>query len=328
MLDLQSGEQRKAIWIASYPKSGNTWLRIFLNNLMRGANSSSESAQSINALDEWSGRESLIADFARRLGKPAREATPAEIAAVRPLVQADVMRGYKAGKPAFIKTHNAVATVEGSPTINFDITKCGIYIVRNPLDIAISFAHHLGSSIDTTIEYMADTEATTQLADEKRVYEFISSWSHHVASWLSIPHRPILILRYEDMVSAPERSFGRVVSFLNINADREQLQKAIENSEFRRLEKQEKEYGFRERPASSKKFFRSGKSGQWKEDLSQQQVNSIIKSHASMMMRFGYLTETCDLGQPAGIGEGGEGEARSHRSAASGVEVAPRVPFD
>lgn len=286
---------KRAIWIASYPKSGNTWLRVFLHNLMHELQADSGTAHNINALDQWSGRESLIGDFTRRLGKPAHEATPAEIASVRPLAQADLVCNHKAGQPVYLKTHNAVATVEGFPTINFDVTKAAIYVVRNPLDVTVSYAHHLGLSIDATIDYMADAEATTQLTDKTRVYEFMSSWSHHAASWLSIPHRPVLLLRYEDMLAAAERSFGRVVAFLNLKPSPEQLRRAISNSSFEKLSQQESEHGFRERPASAEKFFRSGKSGEWKDVLSRKQIEAITEIHGSMMMRFGYLSENCSL---------------------------------
>jgi hypothetical protein len=264
-------------------------LRIFLNNLMRELRGGGAHAQDINALHEWSSRESLLKNFETRLGKPAQDATPAEIAAVRPLVQADLVQGH--GPPIFFKTHNAVATVEGFPTINFDITRAAIYAVRNPLDLAISYAHNMGESIDYTIRFMADADMCTKLTYRKRVYEFMSSWSFHVASWISVPHRPVLILRYEDMLATPEQSFGRIASFLSLKPTLEQLRCAIKNSSFDQLAVQEAKYGFRERPANSEKFFRSGRSGQWKEVLSRKQFNAIVETHAPMMMRCGYLNE-------------------------------------
>ena len=80
-------------------------------------------------------------------------------------------------QPVFIKTHSAVANVEGFLSINFDITRAAIYVLRNPLDVAISYAHHMGMSglADDMIDYMADDEMCTRLTDQKRVYEFMSS---------------------------------------------------------------------------------------------------------------------------------------------------------
>ncbi len=143
---LQAGDatRRNAIWIASYPQSGNTWVGVFLYNLFRELGGVA-GAQDIDRLHQRTAREVLKPAFARRLEKPVEAATKAEIAAVRAQVQADVAHGR--AKPALIKTHNAVANVEGGPTINIDVTQAAVYIVRNPLDVAVSYAHHWGSSL-------------------------------------------------------------------------------------------------------------------------------------------------------------------------------------
>jgi hypothetical protein len=282
--------QQRAVWLASYPKSGNTWVRVFLHNLMRELKGASEKPQDINALHEMTARESLKGWFTRRLGKPASEASPKEIAEARIAVQADMVAG--ADGPVFIKTHNAVANIEGFPTINFDVSLAAVYIVRNPLDVAVSYAHYSGLPADAIIRYMADP-AGNIFPSERRVYEFLGSWSFHVASWMSVPHRPILLLRYEDMLASPERSFGRLASFLRLKPTAEQMERAIKNSSFEEMANQEERHGFNERPGTAEKFFRSGTAGQWQTALSQSQVKAIIEAHAPMMMRFGYAAEDC-----------------------------------
>jgi hypothetical protein len=285
--------RQRAVWLASYPKSGNTWVRVFLHNLMRELRGQSDSPQNINALHEMTARESLKEWFIRRLGKPVNEASPKEIAEARMAVQVDMVENE--GGPAFIKTHNAIANIEGFPTINFDVTLAAIYIVRNPLDVTVSYAHYSGLSIDTIIAYMADPAGNINLS-ERRVYEFMGSWSFHVASWMSVPHRPILLLRYEDMLSSPERSFGRLTSFLRLKPSREQMARAIKNSSFEEMARQEALHGFNERPQTAEKFFRTGIAGQWREALSPTQIKAVIEVHAPMMMRFGYLVEDCGGG--------------------------------
>jgi hypothetical protein len=278
---------QRAIWIASYPKSGNTWVRVFLHNLL-GELRGREEAHDINALHLLTGRESLAAGFEKRLGKSPKEATPQQIAAARFEVQADMVAAVKG--PAFIKTHNAVANVDGFPTINFDVTKAAIYIVRNPLDVAVSYAHYSGLSPGAIIAYMADPSGNIHPGD-RRVYEFLGSWSFHTASWMSIPNRPVLLMRYEDMLSAPERSFGRLAAFLRVRPSPVQLSRAIEKSSFSEMARQEEQDGFNERPPTADKFFREGKSGQWREALSQSLISAVVSAHAPMMMRFGYLPE-------------------------------------
>lgn len=117
--------------------------------------------------------------------------------------------------------------------------------------------------------------------------------SVHVASWLSIPHRPVLILRYEDLLSDPVRSFGRLAGFLRLRPSFEQLRRAIEMSSFEELAEQERRPGFVERPQTAERFFRTGHAGQWREALSAEQAKSVIAAHAPMMMRFGYLEPVC-----------------------------------
>ena len=285
-----SKPQQRAIWIASYPKSGNTWVRVFLHNLLRELRGDSDGAQSINALHEMTGREALKPYFDRRLGKPAEQATAQEIAEARFAVQADMTAG--AGGPLFIKTHNAVANVEGFPTINFDVTLAAVYLVRNPLDVAVSYSQFAGIPIDAIIALMAEASGVGA-GNAHRVYEFMGSWSFNVASWLSVPHRPVLILRYEDMLQNPIRCFGRLASFLRLKPSEEQLLRAIEKSSFDALARQEEQNGFIEKPPEAKKFFRAGRAGQWKDVLSQRQVDAIVAAHAPMMMRFGYVEESC-----------------------------------
>ncbi len=281
--------RQKAIWIASYPKSGNTWVRVFIHNLMRELRGEAEGAHSINDLGRWTSREGQAKSFAQRMGKPAQEASPVEIAAARSLVQADMVEGRDG--PVFIKTHNAVANVEGFPTINWDVTLAAIYIVRNPLDVAVSYAHYSSLPVDPIIAYMAEPNASSLVGD-RNIYEFMGSWSFHAASWMSVPHRPVLMLRYEDLLAAPERHFGRLASFLRLVPSAEQLRRAIEKSSFTELARQEEAQGFIERPEKAERFFRSGKAGQWRDDMSQKQVKEIVEAHAPMMMRFGYVRES------------------------------------
>ena len=202
------------------------------------------------------------------------------------------------GGPVYIKTHNAIANVDGFPAINLAITLAVVYIVRNPLDVAVSYAHFLGMPYDEIIAYMADPGSIIEKS-ERNVHEFLSSWRHHAASWMSIADQPVLLLRYEDMLAEPERSFGRLASFLRLKPDADKLRRAIEKSSFAEMARQEEQNGFNERPKTSAKFFRSGSAGQWREALSASQISAVIAAQGPMMMRFGYLAEDCG-GTPPG----------------------------
>ena len=129
----------------------------------------------------------------------------------------------------------------------------------------------------------------------RHVYEFMGSWSFHVASWLAVIDRPVLILRYEDLLGAPERSFVRLARFLRLEPTASQLSAAIEKSCFAELAQQEAERGFNERPKTAETFFRKGQAGQWIQALSKAQIAAVVAAHAPMMMRFGYVAEECEL---------------------------------
>ena len=84
---LRRPARQNIVWIASYPKSGNTWVRVFLHNLIRELRGKTEGSQDINDLGRFAIWEHGLLDFTRVLGKPSKEATMEEIARARPIVQ-------------------------------------------------------------------------------------------------------------------------------------------------------------------------------------------------------------------------------------------------
>jgi len=157
-----SSEAPKGIvWIASYPKSGNTWTRAFLHNLIKILNGEAGGEQNINAMNEYSTWDISLEMYKELLNKDPHEADRAEIAAVRPRVQE--MIAEQTDGLSFVKTHNALMIDRGVPTINSAVTSGAIYIVRNPLDVAISYSHHMGRSIDDAIEHMEQKGLETKI---------------------------------------------------------------------------------------------------------------------------------------------------------------------
>jgi hypothetical protein len=275
------------VWLASYPKSGNTWTRAFLHNLVH-ATSGEMRAQRINELNQFSSTSAAKSLFDEILGFSVTDKHLDQIAATRARVQqhiADLVEGL-----IFVKTHQALAADRGHITINFAVTAGAIYIIRNPLDVAISYAHHLSRSIDEAIEVMNLRNMETAVND-KQVYELYGSWSQHVLSWTRKPHPAIYVMRYEDMLAEPRKAFGGLARHLLFKPSEDQLTDAIDRSSFERLREQEEKEGFRERPEKAERFFREGRTGQWKEVLTQNQVQRIVDAHHEQMQRFGYLPQ-------------------------------------
>jgi hypothetical protein len=275
------------IWLASYPKSGNTWLRIFLTNLRR------DGAEPVNinelASSPIAGDRAL---FDEATGIEASDLTPQEIDRLRPLVYEHLAAG--ANETLFLKVHDAYThTADGLPLLPPRATRGAFYLIRNPLDVAVAFANHANSDLDTIIHRMADEEfalasGTGQLPEQLR--QRLLSWSAHVLSWIEAPF-PVLVLRYEDMKQQPLETFAAAARFAGLPADPARVRKAVEFSDFQELQRQEQEHGFRERPSQTASFFREDGWGAWRRELTPEQAARLIRDHREVMRRFGYLTK-------------------------------------
>jgi Sulfotransferase domain len=276
------------VWLASYPRSGNTWTRNFLHNLFRVLDGEESAPQDINALGEYTLWDVAGQRFEQLLGKPLHAATRSEIAAIRVKVQQQIADAADA--PVFVKTHNALVLDRGHPTINMGATSGAIYIVRNPLDVVISFAPHFGIDLDAAIDKMGQRGLETDTT-QHAAYEVYGSWSENVMSWTRKPHRAIYVMRYEDMLHRPLEMFRGLCRHLLLDPSDIQLERAIELSSFEQAKAQEAKKGYRERPNQSKVFFRAGRAGQWREQLSHEQIRRIVADNREQMARFGYLPE-------------------------------------
>jgi hypothetical protein len=272
----------KIIWLASYPKSGNTWLRVFLHNLFRDP----REPYDINRIDKFSVSDSAAGWYQQLDPRPVTELSFEEIAQLRPRAH-KILTGIFPDN-IFVKTHSALVESYGTPAITMEQTAGAIYIVRNPLDVAISYAAHYGRTMDEAIEELNRPGLQTQTT-ARHVYEIMGSWSEHVVSWTGRPSPGLHIMRYEDMLNDAEKAFAGVTRFLGLNPPRGRLLKAIEQSSFRNMQQQEQQKGFDERSDKSDRFFRQGRAGQWRETLTAAQIDAIVGAHRQQMTRFGYF---------------------------------------
>ena len=271
----------KIVWLASYPKSGNTWMRAFLHNLLRDPAESYD----INKITDFSTSDSSINWYEAQTKKPWPDWTPQDVARMRRGAQLAICAWRR--DDTFVKTHNASIIFEGYPLIYPDLTAGAIYMVRNPLDVAISLSHHYGCSVDETIHALGN-ETVGSKTNDKIIYEVHKSWSIHVDSWTGQARPGLIVLRYEDMLANPIKAFGTLTHFLGLNPPRQRLERAIERSSFRSLRAQEDKLGFKEKSPHAQRFFREGRAGQWRDLLSQAQIDRIVADHKEQMQRFGY----------------------------------------
>ena len=271
------------IWLASYPKSGNTWMRAFLANYFRNP----ERPIPINNLPKYVLGDNFATHYQRLSGKPRSKLTAADIAQLRPRVHEWFASAR--GETAFVKTHSMVALVDGQPLITPSATAGAIYVVRNPLDVAVSYANHNSTTLDQTVAALCQDNLTLP-GGGKLLPQVVGSWSQHVRTWVRAPGLRPHVVRFEDMLAKPVKTFARVVRFLKLPGDSVRLNKALRFSSFRELQRQESATGFVEaRPDGVVKFFRAGKAGVWPDVLSADHVKRIVTCHREAMMEFGYL---------------------------------------
>tara|TARA_Y100000310_G_scaffold343439_1_gene451070 strand:+ start:1056 stop:1865 length:810 start_codon:yes stop_codon:yes gene_type:complete len=266
------------IFLASYPKSGNTWLRAFLANWL------ADHKVGINEMPAWGmgGGDARIDLYREVLG--SEFIADDQIPRLRQQLQRII--ALKPGH-TFMKTHNAIAEVDGIQTIDPHSTAGAIYIARDPRDVCISYARHYGISIDDAIMHMA-SEHTIISQPGKSVETYLGSWSYHVLSWVTAEGLTLKVLRYEDMKENPGRAFKKVIKFLGQSARTAQIKRAVRHTNLSELQDQEAKHGFQEASDNTDKFFGDGQSGGWRAKLTAEQASRIEKDHAAVMERFGY----------------------------------------
>jgi Sulfotransferase domain len=279
------------IWLASYLKSGNTWLRVFLANFQRPQDQPVNINQlgGLIASDRWL--------FDEETGVKSSDLTPEEIESWRPAVYEHLSQAIT--EPIFMKIHDAFTlNAQGVPVISKAATQGVIYLIRNPLDVALSYAHSDGSSVDRIISHMGDPAACI-LGHPKCLYtqlrQRLLTWSGHVRSWVDEPGLRVHVMRYEDMYGQPFETFQAAVRFARLDDDAARIERALEHSSFSTLQQQEREHGFREKMPRAPSFFRQGRVGAWRQGLSEAQVVRLVQDHGEVMRRFGYLDDTGDL---------------------------------
>jgi hypothetical protein len=285
MIEVDVSRRRCLIWLASYPRSGNTWTRAIINALYHlGLD---QPLAAIN-LDRLGGVGDNHGDYFRKyVPGPTKLADPQAIASFRPRVQADIV-AMAGGGAQLVKTHNARIAYLGFPLIDESLTAGAVYIVRNPLDVCISLAHYYGQSLDQAIERMG-TAGFREESDERYVYSIWGSWSENVRSWVEGAGPKTLTVRYEDLLDNPAAGVGAMARHLLMDLTPAQISRAIELASFQQLKASEKKAGFREKPSFAKEFFRAGKAGQWREALTAEQVRRVVSAHRPLMEQFAYV---------------------------------------
>lgn len=259
---------KRVIWLASYPKSGNTWMRSLLAHYFMPPGK----APDINNLRQFTTGDTRQDFFDAANGGPFRGEGIEEWVRARGKALR-LIAGSKQGHH-FVKTHCQTIKLFDADLIPPEITAGAIYVMRNPFDLAPSFARHQSADIDTAIERMC-LEGNL-MGTPTGIYDALGRWDDHIALWTGAPGLKRRIVRYEDLLKRPAKEMrGLLQDFLSVKVEPQKLARAVKATSFANMQKQERDRGFAERPEGMKEFFAKGQSGVWRNDLTPAQVGRI-----------------------------------------------------
>ena len=274
---------KNIIWLASYPKSGNTWFRAILAYLYR------KDTFDINQLDIspiYSSRNFIENES----GIDTTELTSGESEHLRLSIFDSPFGEF----PSFFKIHDALTFLpDGRPIIPAHQTFAAVYFIRNPLDVAVSFAFHGAKTVEKTIENMNNNNFTLAASPRKynnQLRQLLLKWSDHVKSWTGQKFFPVKVLRYEDMLENPHAIFQDAISgFLKLPFSKNEISDAVDACSFENLSRYEKEKGFKEKAPGCDAFFRKGIAGDYKNFLADEMISQIISNHSETMKQYNYI---------------------------------------
>ena len=291
-------------YLASYPKSGNTWCRVFITELRRLAGLDGAEATAAAAAQERDLR--LNVDLATgsivssrhwlddQLGIDSADLRPEELDKVRG--QVGQQRAIYSKSLRYHKVHDAFTSPDsgGRPVVPTEGCRGAVVVIRHPADVAVSLSHFFSWDLERCVAFLLNEQAALCRSGKRggnQVRQFMGSWASHVGSWVDQREIPVLVLRYEDLLLAPEREFQRLAVFLELPADSGLMAAAVANTRFDKLRaKEEKEGGFQERPPGCERFFRSGRSGEGRQQLSTEQLARLDTAFAPTLAAHGYAT--------------------------------------
>jgi len=260
--------KNKIVFIASYMKSGNTWMRSIICSLLNNGKFNLEDLKKIKLFSQEVYFSSLKGLEYQKDGNLDFNFISKNWINAQKLINQNSNDEIK-----FFKTHNIRGKINNNYFTDESVCSGFVYLIRDPRDICISLAKHMSIDIDDSIDIMLNQK--NFVTNVFKVNEAVCTWQEHIESWVNFKGVPRLILRYEDMLSDNKHIMDQIVNFLNIiynnsiKIDQGTITKTIEKTKFNNLKQMENVNGFAE--ATNNNFFRKGKTKQWEKILSNKQ---------------------------------------------------------
>ena len=271
------------MWLASYPKSGNTWVRALLTNYLYNENYKE------NAFSKLDMIKSFPQKYAFKGIVDELELEKNYMVLFKYFIEAQKKINQDKNLQ-IIKTHNICGSVNNFEFTDKENTLGSIYILRDPRSVAVSYAYHANISFEKSVEIMLDEKRITL---HNKIYpEARSSWKIHLRSWLNHP-MPKIIIKYEELEKNTHECFKSILIFINkfikkkIDINDQKILNAVQNCSFENLSKLENELGFVEK-GKNVNFFRKGKTDEWKTVLSSELISKIEQEFSEELKEFKY----------------------------------------
>ena len=282
------------IWLASYPKSGNTLIRALLAShfFSKDGIFNFEIIKNIKQFPDSRLFENLGIDINNE-----KEVLKNYIRAQESINQKNSIQ--------FLKTHSYLFNINNNPFTDLNNTLGAIYIVRDPRNVVTSYAHHNSITIEesadrmiSSLEYGGKT-SSDHISDRTKVY--MGSWGSNYNSWKSFkPTGKYLLVKYEDILSNKEKVLINILEFvhklkgINFVIDKKKIDNVIQSTSFEKMKDMEKKEGFIEAKVNFKTgkkipFFNLGSKNIWKNNLDNKIRNKIENSFKKEMIELGYL---------------------------------------
>ena len=273
------------IWLASYPKSGNTWIRSFLcTYLFLDIDKENFSFDVLRHIPSFPSKKLFNAH-----GLDPKNIQ--EVAETWIKVQRKINLNKKIN---FLKTHNASGNYNKHYFTDKNNTLGAIYIVRDPRDVLVSYSRYIKKNIRETLKLISSDNHIGFLEDHEGVEgEIRGSWSQHYNSWKNFNIKETIIIKYEDLIEDPFGNFLKVINYLNklfkLKVDEEKIKKCIKITNFNNLQNLEKKTGYKLTNTLEAPFFNTGKTKQWQKELDQKTINIIEKKFEKEMRELNYI---------------------------------------
>lgn len=275
------------IWLASYPKSGNTWVRLFIDALL-------------NKKNQLDLNNIMIRQFPLRYDYTELSLNPDNIQEFISNCTLCQNRINLDNSTKIFKTHNSMWRAGNNYFTNEENTKGIIHIVRDPRNVITSVKNHFNKeNYDEAFNFMTNEKQSLGSKINKEDVDLptvVSSWSNHFNSWKKM-NKNYLLIKYENLIDDTHNEFNKIVEYLNINLHLKininEVNRAIENCNFENLRKLEDSRGFKESPkdknGNPKKFFFLGPKNNWQSILDKKIIKNLEISFRNEMLELGYL---------------------------------------